>query len=252
LNKKFLHIKNVSKAFDGLKAVDAFSCEINQGELVGLIGPNGAGKTTLFNVLTGFHRSDNGTIRFLGEEISGLSPDNISLTGISRTFQDLRLITEISLLENVMLWSQDNPGEELFKIFFRRKAITEFERANEERALALLEFAGLEDKAHENAGELSYGQQKLLSLACCLASEPELILLDEPVSGIQPRMIEKIVGMINTLKEDGKTIFFIEHDMEFVFKVAERVIVMDDGKKIADDTPDIIRENTEILESYLA
>ena len=247
----FLSIKNITKSFDGMKAVDAFSCEINQGELAGLIGPNGAGKTTLFNVLTGFHRSDHGTIRFLREVMSGLSPDSISLNGISRTFQDLRLIMEMSLLENVMLWSQDNPGEELFKIFFRRKAVSEFERANKERALALLEFAGLEDKAHENAGELSYGQQKLLSLSCCLASEPELILLDEPVSGIQPWMIEKIIGMIRVLKEDGKTIFFIEHDMEFVFKVAERVIVMDDGKKIADDTPGIIRENTEILESYL-
>ena len=251
MNKEFLNIKSITKSFDGLKAVDDFSCEIEKGELVGLIGPNGAGKTTLFNILTGFHKSENGSIVFSGKEILNKKPGKISLKGISRTFQDLRLITQMTLLENVMLWANGNPGESIFNIFFKGKSINRFENGNRENAYSLLEFAGLKEKADDKAGDLSYGQQKLLSFACCLASEPELILLDEPVSGIQPQMIEKIIDMINELKKKGKTIFFIEHDMEFLFKVAERVIVMDHGKKIADDKPTVIRENKEILESYL-
>ena len=247
-----LSIKNITKSFDGLKAVDDFSCDIRQGELIGLIGPNGAGKTTLFNVLTGFLKANAGNIQFNDQNITGLPPEKITRSGISRTFQDLRLIMDMSLLENVMLWSGNNPGEKLSRIFFRRKNVTGFEKENTENAIALLKFAGLEEKANDYAGNLSYGQQKLLSLACCLASEPALILLDEPVSGIQPQMIEKIIEMIHSMREDGKTIFFIEHDMDFVFKVAKRVIVMDDGKKIADDRPGVIRENTQILESYLA
>jgi len=251
MSEKFLNIKNITKSFDGLKAVDDFSCDIQKGELVGLIGPNGAGKTTLFNVLTGFHNSENGSILFLDKEISGKPPYKVSLKGISRTFQDLRLITQMTLLENVMLWASGNPGESIFNIFFKSKDITGFEKENREKAYSLLHFAGLKEKAEDKAGDLSYGQQKLLSFTCCLASEPELILLDEPVSGIQPQMIEKIIEMIIELKKKGKTLFFIEHDMEFLFKVAERVIVMDHGKKIADDKPAVIRENKEILESYL-
>lgn len=246
-----LEIKNISKSFNGIKAVDDFSCEINKGEIVGLIGPNGAGKTTVFNLLTGFHKTNSGNISFNGDDITNLMPHNISQSGISRTFQDLRLIMQMTLLENIMLWYSNRFGERLNNIFLKTKKLIEIEEENYKNAVSLLEFAGLKDKSNEKAGNLSYGQQKLLSLTCCLAANPTLILLDEPVSGIQPQMIKEITRMILELQRQGKTIFFIEHDMEFVFKIAERVIVMDDGKKIAEDIPEKIKSNREILEAYL-
>ncbi len=247
-----LKVNNINKSFDGLRAVDNFSCEINAGEIVGLIGPNGAGKTTLFNLLTGFLRLNDGKIFFDNKDITELQPHKISQAGISRTFQDLRLIAQMTLLENVMLCYSNRFGEKLNNIFFNNKKIKAIEEENSTNAYSLLEFAGLKEKANEKAGNLSYGQQKLLSLTCCLASNPKLILLDEPVSGIQPQMIEEIKRIIGELKSQGKTIFFVEHDMEFVFNTAERVIVMDDGKKIAEDIPSNIKTNKEILEAYLA
>lgn len=246
-----LEINNITKSFDGLIAVDGFSCTINEGEIIGLIGPNGAGKTTLFHIITGFLRSNNGSIIFRKKEISALQPFKIVQSGISRTFQDLRLIMQMTLLENVMLWYSNNNGDKLTNIFLLNKKVKEEEVKNYNKAISLLEFAGLKNKANEYAGNLSYGQQKLLSLTCCLAAEPSLILLDEPVSGIQPAMIEKITKILKELQKQGKTIFFIEHDIEFVFKVAERVIVMDDGKKIAEDLPINIKNNKAILEAYL-
>lgn len=246
-----LEINNITKSFDGLIAVDGFSCTIKEGEIIGIIGPNGAGKTTLFNLITGFLRSNNGSIIFRNKEISSLQPYKIVQFGISRTFQDLRLIMQMTLLENVMLWYSNNTGDRLVNIFLMNKKVKEEEVKNFNKAISLLEFAGLKDKANEYAGNLSYGQQKLLSLTCCLAAEPSLILLDEPVSGIQPAMIEEIVRILKELQKQGKTIFFIEHDIEFVFKIAERVIVMDDGKKIAEDLPNNIKNNKAILKAYL-
>jgi len=246
-----LSIQNITKSFDGLKAVNDFSCEIKPGEIVGLIGPNGAGKTTLFNVLTGFFRLNNGNIFFNEKDITDLMPYKISQLGISRTFQDLRLIMQMTLLENIMLCYNNRFGEKLNNIFLMNKKIKEIEEENLKKANSLLEFAGLKDKANEKAVSLSYGQQKLLSLTCCLAANPTLLLLDEPVSGIQPEMIEKITRIIKELQNQGKTIFFIEHDMEFVFNVAERVLVMDHGKKIAEDIPVNIKTNKDILEAYL-
>lgn len=247
-----LTINHISKSFDGLQAVNDFSCEINSGEVIGLIGPNGAGKTTLFNVLTGFLKSDSGKILFNNKKITGLPSHKITRSGLTRTFQDLRLITGVSLIENIMLWHSDRFGEQINNIFFRHNQLKKIEGENYKNALSLLEFVGLKDKATELAGNLSYGQQKLLSLTCCLAADPKLILLDEPVSGVQPQMIEEIKRVIAELKSQGKTLFFIEHDMDFVFKTAERVIVMDHGKKIAEDVPEQIKSNKEILEAYLA
>lgn len=246
-----LEIKNITKSFDGLKAVDDFSCDIEAGEILGLIGPNGAGKTTLFNILTGFLRFNDGTISFDGNDITRMQPYKISRVGISRTFQDLRLITQMSLVENVMLCYNNTFGERLNNIFFNEKKLKHIEEENSKNAYKLLDFAGLKEKADDKARNLSYGQQKLLSLTCCLASDPKLILLDEPVSGIQPQMIHEIRRMIEELHNQGKTIFFIEHDMDFVFNTAQRVIVMDHGKKMAEDIPENIKTNKDILEAYL-
>lgn len=248
---EILRIENISKSFDGVIAVDDFSCTINKDEIIGLIGPNGAGKTTVFNIVTGFLRSSNGRIIFKNKDITNLYPEKIVQYGISRTFQDLRLIMQMTLLENLLLWCNDRLGEKITNIFFMNKKLKEIEVNNYKEAFSLLEFVGLKEKANEKAGNLSYGQQKLLSLTCCLAAKPSLLLLDEPASGIQPVMLDEIIRILRELHNQGKTIFFIEHDLEFVFKVADRVIVMDDGKKIAEDLPDSIRTNKDILEAYL-
>ncbi len=247
-----LEIKNITKSFDGINAVDDFSCSIEQGKIIGLIGPNGAGKTTLFNVLTGFLDCNAGDIIFNNKHITGKTPYNITQEGISRTFQDLRLINQITVIENVLLSFQNQPGENLLNIFSKKKLCDLIEEKNNKKAISLLKFAGIEEKAYDMAGEMSYGQQKLLSIVCCLAAEPKLILLDEPVSGIQPAMIDKITEMLKQLVKEGKTIFFIEHNMDFVLKISDRIIVMDEGKKIVDGLPNEIQNNKEILEAYLS
>jgi ABC-type branched-subunit amino acid transport system ATPase component len=247
-----LEIKNISKSFDGIKAADDFSCSIDKGSITGLIGPNGAGKTTVFNIITGFIKQDLGSYYLNKHDISNLSSYKIVNRKMVRTFQDLRLIMELSVVENVLLFFHGNPGEKLFNVFFNNNSIKKKETANYKEAEKLLDFAGLLEKKNENAGNLSYGQQKLLSICCCLAADPEIILLDEPVSGVQPQTIEKISAMLKELVDkQNKTIFLIEHNMDFVFKNCDKVIVMDDGKKIAEGTPSEIENNREILEAYL-
>jgi ABC-type branched-subunit amino acid transport system ATPase component len=247
-----LEIKNITKSFDGLKAVNNFSCPIEKGRIISIIGPNGAGKTTLFNIITGFLPNGSGEIIFNEKKISGMSAYEIVSQGISRTFQDLRLINRIAVIENVLLDFQNQPGESLINIFFKKKKSSEVEFKNHKRAIELLDFAGIKDKSLDLASNLSYGQQKLLSIVCCLAADPHLILLDEPVSGVQPAMIEKIYSMLKELKNLGKTIILIEHDIDFVSKISDKIIVMDEGKKIAEGLPEEILNNKDILESYLS
>src|SRR3972149_6753865 len=233
-----LEIQNISKSFDGLKAVDNFSCSIEKGTIMGLIGPNGAGKTTVFNVITGFLNQNSGSFFLDNRDISNFSTFDIAKRKMVRTFQDLRLIKELQVIENILLFFQDNPGESLFNIFFKKNNIKKIEKKNSEKAESLLEFAGIPEKKNDKAGNLSYGQQKLLSICCCLAADPKVILLDEPVSGVQPAIIEKISSMMKELVGNReKTIFLIEHNMNFVFKNCDKVIVMDHGKKIAEGTP---------------
>jgi len=247
-----LEIQNISKSFDGLKAVDNFSCSIEKGTIMGLIGPNGAGKTTVFNVITGFLNQNSGSFFLDNRDISNFSTFDIAKRKMVRTFQDLRLIKELQVIENILLFFQDNPGESLFNIFFKKNNIKKIEKKNSEKAESLLEFAGIPEKKNDKAGNLSYGQQKLLSICCCLAADPKVILLDEPVSGVQPAIIEKISSMMKELVGNReKTIFLIEHNMNFVFKNCDKVIVMDHGKKIAEGTPAEIEHNTDILEAYL-
>jgi len=247
-----LIIKNISKSFDGIRAVDDFSCSIDKGTITGLIGPNGAGKTTVFNIITGFIKQDSGSFFLNGKNITNLPAYKIANQKIVRTFQDLRLITELPVIENVLLFFGGNPGEKLLNVFFNNKKIKQKESSNYKEAEKLLEFSGLLDKKNELAGNLSYGQQKLVTICCCLASDPEIILLDEPVSGVQPQTIEKISSMLKELvKNQGKTIFLIEHNMDFVFKNCDKVIVMDDGKKIKEGTASEIENDQQILEAYL-
>ena len=247
-----LTIKNISKSFDGIKAVDDFSCSIDKGTITGLIGPNGAGKTTVFNIITGFIQQDFGSFFLNDQNISTLPAYEIANRKIVRTFQDLRLITELPVMENILLFFRKNPGDKLFNVFFNNKKIKQKESSNYKEAEKLLEFSGLLDKKNELAGNLSYGQQKLVTICCCLASDPEIILLDEPVSGVQPQTIEKISSMLKELvKNQNKTIFLIEHNMDFLFKNCDKVIVMDHGKKIKEGTSSEIENDQEILEAYL-
>jgi ABC-type branched-subunit amino acid transport system ATPase component len=245
-----LRCEKLCKAFDGVHAVDDVTVEFPVSGITAVIGPNGAGKTTLLNILTGFLRPNSGRCLLGERETTCLPPHRIARLGVARTFQDLRLISQVSVLDNVMLARPNQRGERLIPALLRWGVVRE-EKANREEALRLLRFVGLETQAGELAGELSYGQQKLLTLACCLATEARVLLLDEPVAGVAPEMATQVLGLLRQLRDQGKLIVFIEHDMEAVRQVADLVIVMDDGKVIAQGPAHDVLERPEIMEAYL-
>lgn len=246
-----LQVTSLHKSFDGVKPLDGFSCRVECGEIVGLVGPNGAGKTTLFNVLTGFLPADSGSAACAGITLTGLPPYKVTRLGIARTFQDLRLIRQMSVLDNVMLAFQDQPGENIFRALLRPKTGRITDSRNRDTALALLDSVGLSEKADDLGENLSYGQQKLLSVVCCLATGASLLLLDEPVAGIAPQMIESILSLIKELPGHGKTVVLIEHNMEAVAEVCDRVIFMDAGRNLAEGTPDEVRNDPRVIEAYI-
>lgn len=248
-----LEVKNLYKSFDGVQAVQDFSLRLRQGRITSLIGPNGAGKTTVFNIVTGFLLPSRGEVTFKNKPLTNLSPWKITRLGISRTFQNLRLFKKLTVLENILLGRQNQNGENFLNALLSFSATSPDHKSHLEKAHSLLEFVGLTEMKDSIAENLSYGQQKLLSIACTLATEPQVLLLDEPVSGVQPAMIEKIFSILKELVEkQGKTIFLIEHDIDFVLKISDTVVVMDDGKKIAEGEPSAIKNNSEILEAYLS
>ena len=239
------------KSFNSVRALVEVNLELPSIGIAAIIGPNGAGKTTLINVLTGFLRADSGQF-FLGQrEITYLAAHSIARLGIARTFQDLRLILKVPVLENVMLARPNQRGETLIGALLRIGVAKE-EMLNRDEAMHLLRFVGLEEKASDLAGELSYGQQKLLTLACCLATEAQTLLLDEPVAGVHPDMADKILELMRKLRDQGKLILFIEHDISAVRRVADHVIVMDHGKVRAQGSPGEVLDRPEIMEAYLA
>ena len=251
MNDVLLDVQNLEKHFNGIRALDDFSAYIQDNEILGLIGPNGAGKTTLFNVLTGFIPPDNGNIILNKKDITNVTPYKIANLGVSRTFQNLRLIRQISVLDNVLLSFRDQPGEKLRNVFFRWGKSKAQENVNRKEAFELLEQTGLGGKAYDPAEDLSYGQQKLLSLVCCLAAKSDLLLLDEPVAGINPAMIEKILKIIKGLPAQGKAVIIIEHNMDVIMEICDRVIFMDMGKKICEGTPEEVRNDPRVIEAYI-
>jgi ABC-type branched-subunit amino acid transport system ATPase component len=246
-----LRCAGLQKNFDGTHALVNVTLEFPPVGITAIIGPNGAGKTTLINVLTGFVRPDEGCCFLGAHEITHESPYRIARLGLARTFQDLRLIQQISVLDNVLLARPNQRAEKLFYALLRFGVAAE-EARNREEALRLLKFIGLEARAEELAGGLSYGEQKLLTLACCLASEARILVLDEPVAGVHPDIALRILELLRRLPDKGIMIIFIEHDISAVRQIADLVIVMDEGKVIAQGPPLAVLERPEIMEAYLA
>ncbi|HLH63551.1 MAG TPA: ABC transporter ATP-binding protein [Ktedonobacteraceae bacterium] len=238
-----LETQGVTKAFGGIQALNSCSISVEQGSITGLIGPNGSGKTTLFNVMTGYERVDGGQIRFEGRAITNASPDKVFRLGMGRTFQLTRVFPRLTVLENMHVAAQRND----LKGLFSRWSSTHEQR----RALELLDFVGLTKHKNLPAGNLSYGQKKLLEFAFVLIAEPRVILLDEPAGGVNPTMINYLTSRIRALNERGVTFLIVEHNMEFVMGLCSRIMVMHRGTKIAEGTPVEVRANPAVLEAYL-
>jgi len=245
-----LRCRGLCKSFDGVHALAGVDFQFPTTGIVAIIGPNGAGKTSLLNVVTGFLRPDQGEVLLGGQDITHLPPHRIARLGIARTFQDLRLISQVPAIENVLLARPNQKGERLLPALFRNGVAAE-EARNRDLAVRWLKFAGLADHANEPAGELSYGQQKLLTLACCLATDATILLLDEPVAGVHPRMVEQILDLLRQLRGLGKLVIFVEHDLSSVRQVADLVVVMDEGKIIAHGKPSEVLDRPEIIEAYV-
>ena len=246
-----LETKNVSKSFGGLKALSDISLSIAPGEIASLIGPNGAGKTTFFNLLTGVYKIDQGEIVFSGERINEGSPYWITQRGIARTFQNIRLFNNMSVLENVMVGRHCRTRSELFSAIFRTPGFFREEREIMASAKDRLNFVGLLDVGNEIAKNLPYGDQRKLEIARALATEPRLLLLGEPSAGMNQAESEEMVKLIERISKEGITVLLIEHRMSLVMKVSQKVHVLDHGEKIAEGTPLQIQTNRQVIEAYL-
>ena len=247
-----LSIRNLGKNFGGVKAVDDFSVAVAQGGIQSIIGPNGAGKTTIFNLITGIYPADRGVIRFDGQDITGTPPHEIARHGIARTFQNIRLFPEFTVLENIQTAGHLRADYTVFEGFvpsFRRRRQ---ERAIREHALGLLRLVGLDGRQGELARNLPYGHQRRLEIARALALDPKLLLLDEPAAGLNPDETQKLIEFIKEIKEQfDLTILLIEHHMEVVMELCDFITVIDFGKVIASGTPERIQNDPLVIEAYL-
>lgn len=247
-----LKINNLNKSFGGLSAVLNFNFELKEKELIGLIGPNGAGKTTVFNLITGVYKPDEGDIIFAGEKIGGLAPYTICKKGIARTFQNIRLFNDLTVLDNVKIALHKNVPYSLPAAILRLPSFFKGEDEIDHKAMEWLRLFNLDHKSNEIARNLPYGEQRRLEIARALATEPTLLILDEPAAGMNPNETQELMELIRRLRDEfGLSILLIEHDMSLVMGVCERIYVLDYGQIIAQGLPEEIRTNKEVIEAYL-
>ncbi len=246
-----LDIRNISKNFDGIAAVSDVSFSLDETRIAGLIGPNGSGKTTLFHLITGFYASDAGEVFFKGNRINGLPAHKISQTGLIRTFQHSRVLPFLSVMDNLIAAAPAQSGERLLPLFFSHRKVKNEEAGFRKKAQKILDQVQLTAMSDHLAGNLSYGQQKLLELGRVLMADPSLILLDEPTSGVNPVLIHRLTDILLNLSKTGVRIFLIEHNMRLVSSLCETVFVMDAGKLIFSGPPSAAQQNPLVIEAYL-
>jgi len=247
-----LAIEAVTKRFGGLRAVDDASFAVERGSITALIGPNGAGKTTLLDLISGYDRPDSGAVRFEGRRIDGLAVHRVARRGVVRTFQLTRVFAAMSVRDNMLLAAQRHPGEGLHRLAFGHGSARRAEEAARERAERLMRGFALESKADDYAGALSGGQRKLLEFARALMTGPRLVLLDEPMAGVNRALGAKLLDEVERLRrEEGMTFLFIEHDIDVVMRRADRVVVMAEGAVVADGPPAIVRRDPRVIDAYL-
>ncbi|MFC1821785.1 ABC transporter ATP-binding protein [Thermodesulfobacteriota bacterium] len=246
-----LKVTGLHKAFGGLLAINGVSFEVKHGEIFAIIGPNGAGKTTLFNVINGFLPHDKGEINFSGRNLGRLPPQRIAALGIARTFQNLQLFTNMNVIENVMMGRHLQSKAGMFGTAFRLPHARKEERTISESAMNKLEMVGLKEEAFNEPLNLPLGKQKMLELARALATEPKLLLIDEPAGGLSTREIEELARLIRRIRQSGVTCLLVEHRMELVMEIAERLLVLNFGAKIAEGAPDEVQNDEQVITAYL-
>jgi branched-chain amino acid transport system ATP-binding protein len=251
MTEVLLEARNIGKKFGGVQALKDVSLTIRRGEIYGLIGPNGAGKTTLFNVFTGLYPRDGGEVLFAGKPLTLESPHTVAAAGIARTFQNIRLFGNMTARENVMVGRHVRTRAGVFGAILRTRAERAEEAAIRRRADELLHYVGIDDRADALARNLSYGDQRRLEIARALATDPQLLALDEPAAGMNATETVGLRQLIEGLRKDGLTVLLIEHDVKLVMGLCDRVAVLEYGEKIAEDVPDVVRSNPKVIEAYL-
>ena len=246
-----LSVAGVSKAYRGVTALDRVSIDVARGSITGLIGPNGSGKSTLFDCICGFQARDAGTVMLDGEALRAVAPHRIARLGLRRTFQQLRVFPELTVTENLLAAAQATPGFSLVSELLRAPAVRAHERQMQSRAATLLDETGLRPHAKTLAGGLSYGQKKLVELAMALMSEPKVLLLDEPMAGVNPTLIESLKQELLRVNQRGVTLLIVEHNLKLVFEICSQVFVLDQGRLLASGTPQAIAADERVIAAYL-
>ena len=252
MSEKLLEARQITMQFGGLKAVDALAFHVNKGELMGLIGPNGAGKTTVFNMLTGVYQPTLGEVFFKGQSLKGKKPYQIARGGLTRTFQNIRLFKDLTVLDNVLIGKSHLAEYNFFEPLLQTARFIRNEKEATKEAIDLLSIFGLENKKDVQSGALPYGEQRKLEIVRALATHPQMICLDEPAAGMNHQETHNLMELIAKIRKDfGLTVLLIEHDMKLVMGICERIVVLDHGCKIEEGTPQVVQNSSKVIEAYL-